>query len=1222
MAIGLPPSPPHRLRFRKTLTKDPKLTTHELIKRLTTLQDELIAFEQDSVDRDSLTSIRDELIQPFLIVHKDKTVKALVACCIANLLRLYAPDAPYTLPELRDIFQFFFRQLRNLQVASTQSPNQTHYLHLMESLASVQSIVLVCDLPQSDELITEIFQDLFNVVSTEMSQNFMLLFAELLTQIINAAAPIVPMSVVKLLLDQFRPKQIKSNPAAHRLAVDICNACEDRLKQEVCRYFNDILNRATRIAGFDPDDTENSQDELSDDERETQKGFVELEAAHNLIKSIYQSCPGILQSVVPQLEVELRKSQVQLRLLAVQTLGQMLAEQPIGSTSITQALNSIASGTAGSSNHLTFHAYQPIGADFPRRYPSTWKEWLRKSYDVSPQIRVEIVHILKHIISRHPHLKSDINKVLKAKLVDPDEKVRCETCKLFQELEFELILHHIDTVVLKTLGGRIEDRKPSVQQEALRALGRLYNLAQSGIEANNSLFVTQVSWIPETFLSGMFAGDARLSCTVEKYFEEFITPFPSSTSEEVAWVDRLITVARYLDKISLKKLGKFSHVGIKQPTVFHRYLNACEVYNGGVVENTNTSISKQLAEIIRHIASQFPEPSKAKEDLHQIAKQNDKRLYKLLKTMSDEQVDLSNLIKSRQELRRKLKSSSYSATLEILVHKSAYLILNSSSIPTLLQRIQESNVLSSTLDQDETTLDFPHTIHQSARALLDLISINRPAMIKPHIDLIIECLLKVTDASTKETIIEGCLMCLSETTKTDPDFIPSDHRQLIKQLIHFAIKGTHMQAKLAVTVLAKSPQMKTSCCKVNDDLATSLTNVTARRLVGHLSGLSQIVKHSPDIFEKHGAAVTTFIVHNLIVKADEADQQHDEDWIADEELSDLNKARIEGLKLLTNRCIAFATLAEALAISAPVLKLLWQLMEGNGKIGPITHSPGVASRLRLRAAQSILKLASYQALSQNINSHFETLAWMSQDSCYWVRERFITKLVKYLQSRRLNNPRFNVILFLVPHDPEPEIIEIARTSIKSRKMVMAEHMKANAFEKIIVLLLHLLARTPDLTLELDDLKTFSKYVEFFIDCVGDNENISLLYHLSGKLKTVQDAQSAEPTEALYIMSELAQLVIKTKAQEHHWVLATYPGKDSLPTDIFRPLPPDEAHEVAKKVYLPEEFTKIFTSAKSLSKKARTGPGTVDAALSTEDLKSGLRLSKATSQSTVEKKRKR
>ena len=46
-----------------------------------------------------------------------------------------------------------------------------------------------------------------------------------------------------------------------------------------------------------------------------------------------------------------------------------------------------------------------------------------------------------------------------------------------------------------------------------------------------------------------------------------------------------------------------------------------------------------------HEAS-FPDPQKAMEDLHAFAKLNEGRLYKLLKTCMDTQVDLKSLVKS------------------------------------------------------------------------------------------------------------------------------------------------------------------------------------------------------------------------------------------------------------------------------------------------------------------------------------------------------------------------------------------------------------------------------------------------------------------------------------------------------------------------------------------------------------------------------------------------
>ena len=65
------------------------------------LHAELCGIDQENIDTKSLSSIRKELIDKSILLHRDKGVKAYAACCMADLLRLYAPDAPYTALELK-----------------------------------------------------------------------------------------------------------------------------------------------------------------------------------------------------------------------------------------------------------------------------------------------------------------------------------------------------------------------------------------------------------------------------------------------------------------------------------------------------------------------------------------------------------------------------------------------------------------------------------------------------------------------------------------------------------------------------------------------------------------------------------------------------------------------------------------------------------------------------------------------------------------------------------------------------------------------------------------------------------------------------------------------------------------------------------------------------------------------------------------------------------------
>jgi len=83
----------------------------------------------------------------------------------------------------------------------------------------------------------------------------------------------------------------------------------------------------------------------------------------------------------------------------------------------------------------------------------------------------------------------------------------------------------------------------------------------------------------------------------------------------------------------------------------------------------------------------------------------------------------------------------------------------------------------------------------------------------------------------------------------------------------------------------------------------------------------------------------------------------------------------------------------------------------------------------------------------------------------------------------------------------------------------------NHFEMIFVQFLHLLAHHPDFALTQESVPDMAKYarhlcsdhcfsmtshlryIDFYLGSVASAENVSLLYYLSGKAKTVRDSES-------------------------------------------------------------------------------------------------------------------
>lgn len=73
----------------------------DLLRRLQALSKEMKGMEQEENERESFSIVAKELASPNLLGHKDKGVKAWTACCLVEILRLCAPDAPYTGQQLK-----------------------------------------------------------------------------------------------------------------------------------------------------------------------------------------------------------------------------------------------------------------------------------------------------------------------------------------------------------------------------------------------------------------------------------------------------------------------------------------------------------------------------------------------------------------------------------------------------------------------------------------------------------------------------------------------------------------------------------------------------------------------------------------------------------------------------------------------------------------------------------------------------------------------------------------------------------------------------------------------------------------------------------------------------------------------------------------------------------------------------------------------------------------
>ncbi|KAE9387817.1 cohesin-associated protein Pds5 [Gymnopus androsaceus JB14] len=1105
---------PKKLAFREKLVSKGQ-SNDALLKKLKTLHSELAEMDQEVVDVSSFSNVRKELISSSIMLHKDRGVKAYAACCLADILRLYAPDAPYTQGELRDIFQFFFKQLSANLKGDASYYNQ--YFHLLESLSTVKSVVLVCDLPNADELMLTIFRDLFALVRRDLPKKIETFMAEIMVALIDESASLSN-DMLEIIMAQFMDKSARIEQPAYRLAVNVCNQTADKLQRNVALYFTDII-------------VSNSEEE----------DFDQIRTAHDLIKRLHASCPNLLPSVIPQLEEELHAESSTLRSIATQVLGEMFSDKS--------------------------------GGDLAKNHPSTWNAWLGRKVDKSPAVRLKFVEASKGSTLPLPEMVEAIEAAFQGKLIDPDEKVRVAACKLYSQLDYETAVHHVSESQLRSVAERVADRKPSVRFEAVNSLAKLYSLAYPEIENNDAAAILKFSWIPEELL--VKAGSIPDSRS--KHYIAHILPLPAyspnpangKTAEvdEVAWTDRLLNVMRYLSEKGVNALINLSNLKTRQvlqvPLYGSRpidyFIDACVEYNGGVIDEDDEKVTQKL---YKNHRVKSPDPAKMREDLKAFSNLNEARLYKLLRTCLDVDTDLKGMVKAH------VKQSS------------------SSLVPSMKTLLRQGALAHGTA-VTKTNLAANH-----AQVLLTYVAKFCPALCKPHVD---DLFAAVEEGKNDKTIAVG-LQALAGVVRLDPALLPMDNSMEIVRT--HALGSNHRHSKFAARILAFCEEKNEICPVIVETIADSLSLAPEDHLVAYLVLLSQFARFAPEAFEQKSDVITAFLLKKLLMLPSlppEGVEDDEEEWVEDDDVSNNLKAKIVALKVLRYRSMAHADSKNALDISTPVLKMLASLLDHGGSMPnneAVEEDRKALSRIRLQAAISLVHLSTVPAYAEALSPKFVRLALTVQDTCYNVRIGFLQKLLPLLYTRKLR-AKYNVIPFLTAHDPEEDVKQKAASAISNSLRRLPPDVRTQNFEYIFIRLLHLLAHHPDFAISQSELQDIAKYVQFYLEIVGSEQSISLLYHLAGKGKTVRDIESQAHSENLYAMCEMAQELIKLRAQNNSWSIPTYPGKVKLPSDILRPQPNAEiANKIAKQTFLPPEaasWLAEITSAAPKEKKERRPP---------------------------------
>ena len=538
------------------------------------------------------------------------------------------------------------------------------HTYVLQSLSQVKSIVLVTDIPNSENLILYLFSSFFDILSgssrvageEQLPKNVEYNMTSILVTMVDESSSL-PQEAIDTIVAQFLrtdPRVIapshgkgkkneknglldekqstlvlKELPPAYNMAKMICNSCEDKMAREISKYFNDVIVEAS-VSSHQHRRSSRGMDDGDDSALgPTEDDLKELNKAHRLLRELWRACPAVLQNVIPQLEAELSAENLQLRLLATETLGDIISGIGAAGPPSAPFMDPAAypqidlSGESEVTQPINLLTKPRSPQSFPQAHPHAYNSFLSRRQDKSAVIRLSWTTAVGRILttsaggvglspSDQQRLVEDLSRMLN----DADEKVRIAAIKAVGTFSFRDIIDKLgsdDSVaktgsVLSNLAERVKDRKHAVRVEATWVLARLWGVASGEIAAGNEQVNIILGTIPSRILNAAYIADMEINVLLDHVFFEALIPLsyppiktksvkqPNGDSQRVKdsqtngeeskgldpdkiRTERLLLLAKSLDERASKIFYARCAMQAQLSKYMIAYLQSCEDYN-------------------------------------------------------------------------------------------------------------------------------------------------------------------------------------------------------------------------------------------------------------------------------------------------------------------------------------------------------------------------------------------------------------------------------------------------------------------------------------------------------------------------------------------------------------------------------------------------------------------------------------------------------------------
>lgn len=1142
-----------------------------------------------------LDDLAKALVAPAILGHRSKEVKLMVACCLADILRIYAPDAPYSEKQIKNIFESFLDQLQLLN--QTSSPNFTRVFYLLESFSNVALALILVEMgDQGFPLLVRIFRVFFDLAKEELDTKIQALFNNILSGVITEMGTgKIPAAIFYTVLAHLVPPHREKNNNGYEMAKSLIMRCEGEFERCIIGYVTDTVILARE---FPEEDRDVYYESLLDNRTSQLEVMYEICCNFpNLLLSL--SCD--LQDLLETEDNEQRPEWVTLFCRVFSTPNSEWAHT-------LKAGDTTATGI--------------------------FQMFLKRFNDKDMNIRHQMCEAAERLL---PYDSEKICDYLLKRVEDREERVRRAAVTSVCNAG----LNHpqcVDMAILNAVGRRTLDKRPLVRREAIEGLADLFRRHCSDSWKDGLPLVQQAkkfSWIPRKLITSTHQSGTEARMLVEGLLDDVILDLKYTIPERAKC---LVGICASLDEASRK-------IFIRNMQAKQRFQSYVQGLLHLQVQMKADPLNKILARrhivFLKNMAKTFasddsPESEKVVKGLREIVEHKDKNVRKWLLMLADCTTPYEQLRTAQTEFVRAFsgKTTKKAARKDTLAWRItsilAMTVLNVDSIASIFDQALDN------LKNKRTLLTV------AALELLQRVSGVFPKLIA-HSNSYDQIISLCAHAHDKPQIAHKALSILAKCIDKDQPRIDYQTYSNILELAKKLITGTDAKlAKLGVRIVAnvlgsqqpppaqtaengvgspnhKSPPMSpppprkrgkagkadedslpTAAQALEEIFKSCVPKLDAAKaaLSALLYVLGEVAMADLQLFESKSSVVTDFITDLLSTAASDPDKP-----------DPLLVAKLAGVKTLVKYLKAVAQTNKDAATadekSLATLKLLFSVIDSQGDLTGTRRQededdqPDTApanqecDKLVLFAAKGMLKLCEHSQFEKSLVSMeapankgpspktykpFLSVALVAHHESHTVRTNFVNYVFNRLKEDKLPFHFIIILTLCATHEKDVQdkmqqavasLMVRERQRWRQRQQLVAEASpsKADAAklntklpELVLSHLIYLLSYHPDFVVDDSDpvqgkivYDWFLQFIDFFLKCLftgeGHANNFDLISKMCLHIKNCEDTRDPN-NEGIYKLSELTHQKLKSFYQGKQW--ETHPGAITLPIRLYKP----------------------------------------------------------------------